>query len=428
MASSQLPHAKTVIDLYDEIPYPNVPVTQTLENTDFNELFKVSYTTAQYARTRQIVSSEGAVVLNAGCGSGWETHILALANPGAKVVGMDLSHESVRVAEQRLHYHGYPDAEFFTLNLLDLNQLDMEFDLISCNDVIYLLDAPVEGLKAMGSVLKPEGIIRTNLHNTYTRRSMLEMQETFGLLGLYDMNRTQAATHVRDIMGNLNSLSDRSHMWNRNYSNQADVTGIFNNFLLSGDKAFNIPETFAFLREADLGMVSLVDFGTWDLSILFNEMPEFLEQQLEKMSLVDQLHLFELLTPNRRRLIDFWAEHQGSSLSFPWSDDDWLTGIVHLNPVVVNSLPFRQQVSKVLNKKVNTLRVGWEAAKKKQLVFDHSLLSWLSLLLQGPQPFTALVDKQIEITDLDREKATEQVLTYLQALEEYLFVMLEPTT
>lgn len=425
MASPASVAPQTIIDLYDEIPYPNIPITQTLTGLDFNESYKVSYTTAQYARTRQIVPSEGKVLLNAGCGSGWETHILAAANPGAKIVGMDLSHESVRVAEQRLQHHGYPEAEFYTLDLLALDQLGMQFDLISCNDVIYLLDSPVEGLQALGSVLHPEGIIRTNLHHIYTRRSMLEMQEIFGILGLYEMPRRQAATHVYQLMDNLKPNLERAKVWNPK-APRRDITSLFNNFLLAGDKGFSIPETFDFLQQAGLGMVCLVDFGRWDLGSIFKEMPAYVEQKWEQLSLVEQLHLFELLTPNTHRLIDFWAEHRGSSLSFPWSEEDWLQGIIHLNPVVINSLPFHQQVHRVLEGKIRVLTVGWIAAKGQKLTFSGSVLSWLSLLLQGPQPLSALVDKRMEVGDLNRDQATDVVLSYLQALEEYLFVMLGP--
>lgn len=88
---------------FDEFPYPNVPIEQTV--TDNFALFANSLTTARYLRDRKVVLPEGKVILNAGCGSGWETLVVATANPGARYVGVDISPESIKMAEQRFKFH-----------------------------------------------------------------------------------------------------------------------------------------------------------------------------------------------------------------------------------------------------------------------------------------------------------------------------------
>ncbi len=52
-------------------------------------------------------------------------------------------------------------------------ELGLEFDYINADEVLYLLPDIVEGLKAMKAVLKPEGIIRTNLHSSFQRAVLL---------------------------------------------------------------------------------------------------------------------------------------------------------------------------------------------------------------------------------------------------------------
>jgi len=64
---------------FDEFPYPNVPIEQTV--TDNFALFANSLTTARYLRDRKVVLPEGKVILNAGCGSGWETLVVATPTP-----------------------------------------------------------------------------------------------------------------------------------------------------------------------------------------------------------------------------------------------------------------------------------------------------------------------------------------------------------
>lgn len=176
MASSALSASERALSLYEALPYPNVPLSQTARNA-LPEMFKMSYATAQYLRTHAIVPPEGKVLLNAGCGSGWETLMMAEANPGAQIVACDLSPASVKLTQERLRHHGFTDAEFYVLNLLELERLGIQFDFISLNDVLYLLEDPTEGLRAMKNVLKPDGIIRANLHSRYQRQVFFRLQE-----------------------------------------------------------------------------------------------------------------------------------------------------------------------------------------------------------------------------------------------------------
>ncbi len=84
--------------------------------------------TAYYLRNGRVINTEGKVILDAGCGTGYKSLVLAIANPGAKIVGIDLSEESVKLAEQRLHDHGVAKAEFYALKIEDLPSLGLEFD------------------------------------------------------------------------------------------------------------------------------------------------------------------------------------------------------------------------------------------------------------------------------------------------------------
>jgi 2-polyprenyl-3-methyl-5-hydroxy-6-metoxy-1,4-benzoquinol methylase len=409
-----------VIDLYEEMPYPNVPLTSGAADK-INQLFKASYQTAQYARTRGVVSTEGTVMLNAGCGSGWETLVLAEANPGASIVAIDLSLESVKVAERRLRYQGFTDIQVFAIDILDLSQLNIQFDFVSCNDVLYLLDSPLDGLKAMRNVLKPEGIIRANLHNIYTRRGMLEMQKAFRILGLNQLPRNQAAEYVREFMSNLTKQSTQSRGWDpKQYS---ENTTIMNNYLLAGDKGFSIVDTFEFLEGSGLTMVSLVDYPNWNIRRLFKTMPKFLADRLESMNQKEQLHLCELIFPNGRRLIDFWAEHKDSSLVFPWTDEQWLNGEVMLNPLMHQYPSFRENLTKAVRQKVS-LTINWPGAPNGMMRIPADKVAWIEVLLSGQQPVKKIIELCSMTNRVEQEQATEEVLAYLQALEDYFFVML----
>jgi len=133
MTRSALSAADRALSLYEALPYPNVPLSQSARNA-LGEMFKMSYTTAQYLRTHALVPSEGKVMLNAGCGSGWETLMMAEANPGAQIVACDLSPASVKLTEERLRHHGFTDVQCYVLNVLELDRLGIQFDFISLNE------------------------------------------------------------------------------------------------------------------------------------------------------------------------------------------------------------------------------------------------------------------------------------------------------
>ncbi|MGQ9837809.1 MAG: class I SAM-dependent methyltransferase [Cyanobacteriota bacterium] len=421
MASSPLSTSERTLTLYEALPYPNVPLSQTARNA-LPEMFKMSYTTAQYFRTHAVIEPEGKVLLNAGCGSGWETLMMAEANPGAKIVALDLSSASVKLTEERLRYHGFTDTEFYVLNLLELDTLGFQFDFISLNDVLYLLEDPTDGLQAMKKVLKPEGIIRANLNHRYQRQVFFRMQEAFQLLGQFNVAPATGAKNVREFMGSLQEEIAKEVFWNpANYTEDIDI---MNNYLLPNDKGFTIPDLFDMLRKAELDFLGLVDMPDWSVESLFKEVPEFVRRKLENMSQMEQLHLYELIRP-AHRLIDFWADHAGSSLVFPWSDEDWLEGSVQFNPILLDSPRFHQEYNKALQDN-RPYQMQWTGATHGQITIAADKLKWLAPLLQGPTPVREVIQGVVELGSLEAEKAADEVLTYLMALENFLFVMLQP--
>jgi methylase of polypeptide subunit release factors len=96
---------------FDSFPYPRTPLEQSPKD-DHNLLYIHNLVTSFYLRDRKVVDSKGKVILDAGCGSGYTSLILAEANLGAKIVGVDISAESINLAEQRLKYHGFDDVYF----------------------------------------------------------------------------------------------------------------------------------------------------------------------------------------------------------------------------------------------------------------------------------------------------------------------------
>ena len=322
---------------YNTGPYPRIPLEKSPKN-DANSLYIHNLSTPYYLRNQKAIETEGKLILDAGCGSGYKSLILAEANPGAKIVGVDISEKSIELARQRLQYHGFDNTEFHVISIEDLPKLDLSFDYINCDEVLYLLPEPSAGLQAMKSVLKPDGIIRANLHSLLLRRDMFCAQEVFKLMGLMDGN--PEALEVELVRDTMKALKDYVKLKGRTWSpkHETDEQLVLMNYLLLGDKGYTIPEMFSVVRAADLEFIKMVNWWQWDLMSLFKEpdnLPTFLAMSLPEITTEEWLQLFELLNPVHR-LLDFWCGHPEQNQSFvpvaEWTLSNWQEAQVNLHP------------------------------------------------------------------------------------------------
>jgi 2-polyprenyl-3-methyl-5-hydroxy-6-metoxy-1,4-benzoquinol methylase len=239
---------------FDNTPFPRIPLEQSpKDNSEF--LYLHNLVTAYYFRNRRVINTEGKVILDAGCGTGYKSLVLAIANPGAKIVGIDLSEQSVKLADRRLQYHGVANAEFYALKIEELPSLGLQFDYINADEVLYLLPDPVAGLQAMKSVLATNGIIRTNLHSSNGRAGVFRAQAVFKTMGL--MNGSPGELEIEIVRETMEALQDevglKAFTWNSDRAQ--NEAGIMANYLLVGDKGCTIPEVFVILRGADLEFI-----------------------------------------------------------------------------------------------------------------------------------------------------------------------------
>lgn len=320
---------------FDSGPYPRIPLEESPKN-NIKLLYIHNLVNPYYLRNKKVIETKDKLILDAGCGSGYKSLILAAANPGAKIVGVDISEKSVELARQRLQYHGFDNTEFHAISIEELPSLGLDFDYINCDEVLYLFPDPAIGLQAMKSVLKPNGIIRANLHSSLQRTQYYRAQEVFKLMGLMDENPEQLEIDlVREIMKSLkDQVVLKANTWRAEC--ETDEQRILMNHLFQGDKGFTITEIFSALRTAELEFVSMVNWRQWDLMTLFKEpenLPAFLAMSLPETTVEEQLHLFELLNPVHR-LLDFWCGHPKQGQSFvpvaEWTLCDWQEAQVHL--------------------------------------------------------------------------------------------------
>jgi len=101
----------------------------------------------------------GSRVLEAGCGVGAQTVILARNSPGAYFTSVDVSEKSVRCAGRLIKKNRIANVELKQADILDLPFADGSFDHIFVCFVLEHLRAPGKGLRNLLRVLKKGGSI-----------------------------------------------------------------------------------------------------------------------------------------------------------------------------------------------------------------------------------------------------------------------------
>ena len=423
---------------FDFSPYPSVSLDRSPKQ-ELEKLYVHNLSTAFYLRDKTVVSTKGKVILDAGCGSGYKALTLAEANPGARIVGIDISEQSINLAQQRLKYHGFDNFEFHVLNIEKLSKLEQKFDYINCDETLYLLPDTIVGLKALKNALKPEGILRVNFHSSLQRIHYFRSQAVTQLMGLMDNdNQNEAITRVRDLMANLkDSVHLKKKVWHENHEirNQSLLV----NHLFREDKGLNILDFFSALESANLKFIRMVDWQTWNLMELFNkseDLPNWLSQVLANASTAEKLHLYELFEPHHR-LLDLWCGHpqqkQDFSILANWQAQEWERGIIYLHPQL------KTQAAKA---KIKACALTLQPLQLQEVLplpgecvqLDSLLAACLLPLWHQPQPFTNLVKHWQQLRPLnpvtltpshpqDAFRIVQQMVQYLESLG-YLMVEL----
>ena len=105
------------------------------------------------------VYPEGSNVLEAGCGVGAQTIILARNSPNAKFTAVDLSEESLLAAKERVSSQGFTNVTFHQSDIFHLPYEDDSFDHLFLCFVLEHLPDPIEALLCLRRVLKRGGTI-----------------------------------------------------------------------------------------------------------------------------------------------------------------------------------------------------------------------------------------------------------------------------
>jgi len=241
------------------------------------------------------------------------------AATSAEIYHLDLSSASIDVARSRIHIRdsirqtgrkaGHPKITFLQGSLLDLSTpsgrislglpSDILFDFINSSGVLHHLSSPVEGLRALSSVLRPGGGMFIMVYGHHGRTGIYDIQSALKLVPASSTSTSTCLETVRHILSNLPgthrlqttkaTLSD-SGMWETDEE-------IYDVFCHSQDRAYTVPEIFEWIEGAGKGELVMSSWGVPALYNLSTYYPDGIGIKSDYMGgdMLDGFQLAELL-------------------------------------------------------------------------------------------------------------------------------------
>lgn len=102
---------------------------------------------------REMIGNREGKILDAGCGEGYISRLLASSFCNAKITGLEYNVEAIHIAKKMS-----PNINFIQGNIMSMPFPDNAFDIVVCTEVLEHLDQPEKALKetlriSMGGVL-----------------------------------------------------------------------------------------------------------------------------------------------------------------------------------------------------------------------------------------------------------------------------------
>ena len=233
---------------YDRHPYP--PPVTTLSRGADDGAARAAHHAIWPARPPDTVGS----VLVAGCGTSQAVRH-ALRRPDARVVGIDVSAESLEHARALAARHDVANLELHRMPLEQVGGLGERFDHIVCTGVLHHLADPALGLRRLRDVLAPGGAVTLMVYARYGRTGVYLLQDYCRRLGV-----GTSAADLADLVATLREipLGHPLSRLLRESRDFADDDALADALCNPRDRAYSVPELLDLVRAAGLR------FGRWE--------------------------------------------------------------------------------------------------------------------------------------------------------------------
>jgi len=189
-------------------------------------------------------------VLVAGCGT-FQSAKHALCHPDARVMGVDVSTTSLEHTERLKQKYNLTNLETRQVAIEKVGELDQRFDLIICTGVLHHLADPDAGLRALRSVLKPDGAMYLMVYAPYGRTGVYMLQDYCRRLGI-----GTSSQEIDDLVAVLRVLPPHHPLLASQGGSRDFMNGdaLADALLNPRDRSYSVPEVFDFIERSELAL------------------------------------------------------------------------------------------------------------------------------------------------------------------------------
>ena len=228
--------------------------------------------------------------------------------PG-EVVYLDISTASRQICEARAKARGLRNINFLTGSLLDLPSMPIgQFDYIDCTGVLHHLPDPAAGMRALASVLNPDGGMGVMLYGEYGRSGVYPLQELLQTLAPRSMALEDRIAMTKRLIRFLPT----TNLFRRNPYLNDHVTGgdagLYDLLLHSCDRAFTVPDIGTMAQESGLRVVAFLEPVRYEPATYMSD--PIIARQASSLPLVERAAFAERLAGNLRTHV-FYATRAG---------------------------------------------------------------------------------------------------------------------
>jgi ubiquinone/menaquinone biosynthesis C-methylase UbiE len=217
--------------------------------------------------------SEGLRILDAGCGTGLSTLNLARLNPGATVVGVDVSPVSLDLARRRAEEAGVGTVSFIEHDLEMPLPGDMgPFDYVVARNVLGNVVDPGPILNTLVRVLDARGLLNANFPSATGRMPARQLRRAIEALVPESSSSVEQAEAGLELLQALRSDHPiRRFDAGRHGANVPSIERFVATYLNDRSTEWTLESATEVLERAGLKLLYAVDRGGWKPDRVFGQ-------------------------------------------------------------------------------------------------------------------------------------------------------------
>lgn len=192
-------------------------------------------------------------MLVAGCGTGAELLALALRIRDANVTALDLSRASLGYARRKAELYGCDAVQFVHGDILNLQDLDRQFDVVYSTGVVHHMRDPAVGVRRLAERLRPGGLLKLGFYSERARAPIRAAKAAIGSAG-FDSTPDGIRAFRRHVLSLPPEAPLRQLLRWRDFFSLSECRDML--FHVQ-DHEFRLPAAAALLRDAGLEVLGL---------------------------------------------------------------------------------------------------------------------------------------------------------------------------